>query len=177
VHVPVYVDEDYNTCKIVNVKGIFIHCESLTYKFKWVAIMKLSCSGRKLSLGTGVVRLTMQKVFDWTDAKSTSSVWPTGSLGQSQTDAKSRSRVTTDTKSRSSCCQFPSMSLLLVVTSSCQWRCRLGGDWGLQSICKAWDESLADRHWHWQTTRTTVIDSDLDSDKSLKARAPLLPGL
>jgi hypothetical protein len=31
------------------------------------------------------------KVFNWTDAESTSSIWLTQSLGQSETDAKSRS--------------------------------------------------------------------------------------
>jgi hypothetical protein len=46
--------------------------------------LKTSCSGQKLSLGR-------HKVFNWTDAESTSSIWLTQSLGQSETDAKSRS--------------------------------------------------------------------------------------
>ena len=48
-------DKDSNTCKIVNVKGILIKCDSLMYtKFNCIAMTKLSCSGRKLSLVTGV---------------------------------------------------------------------------------------------------------------------------
>ena len=41
------------------------------------------------------------KVFKWTDAESMSSIWLTQSLGQSETDAKSRSRIMTDMRSRS----------------------------------------------------------------------------
>ena len=41
------------------------------------------------------------KVFNWTDAESTSSIWLMQNLSQSETDAKSRSRIMTDTKSRS----------------------------------------------------------------------------
>ena len=46
--------------------------------------LETSCSDQKLSQGR-------HKVFSWTDAESTSSIWLTQSPGQSKTDAKPRS--------------------------------------------------------------------------------------
>jgi hypothetical protein len=47
--------------------------------------LKTSCSGQKL------LSLVRHKVFNWTDVESTFSIWLMQSLGQSETDAKSRS--------------------------------------------------------------------------------------